>query len=393
MGRRKTLTNAAIAALPSKAKPYAMPDPELPGHYIRVRPSGSKVFCAVGRAPSGKQVWQTIGASTLYGVAEARTKAREAIKAIREGRDRTGPDDFETVSEGWFKRHVEAKKLISAPDLRSALDRHLLPAWRTREFASIRRGDVAKLLDSIEDSHSPVVADFVLATFRMICNWHATRSDDYQSPIVRCMRRTDPKARARARILDDDEIRAVWKAAEENGSFGAYIRLALLTAQRREKVVAMRWEDIDIEGVWHIPTDPREKGTAGSLKLPEAALAIIKAQPRFASNPYVLAGRGDTYIQGQSKRKALFDSKVKIAPWVIHDLRRTARSLMSRAGVRPDIAERVLGHAIRGVESVYDRHSYAEEKAHALAALASLIENIMQPPAKKVVRLARGPIS
>ena len=61
---------------------------------------------------------------------------------------------------------------------------------------------------------------------------------------------------------------------------------------------------------------------------------------------------------------------------------------MSRAGVRPDIAERVLGHAIKGVEGTYDRHSYFEEKAHALAALASLIENVLTPPAKKVVRLA-----
>ena len=67
MGRRKTLTDAGIAALPAKAKPYAMPDPELPGHYIRVRPTGAKTFCAVGRSPSGKQVWHTIGASTLYG--------------------------------------------------------------------------------------------------------------------------------------------------------------------------------------------------------------------------------------------------------------------------------------------------------------------------------------
>ena len=329
------------------------------------------------------------GPRTLYGVTEARQRAREAIKAIREGRDRTGPDDFETVAEGWFKRHVQAKTLISAPDLRSALDRHLLPAWRTREFASIRRGDVARLLNSVEDSNGPIVADFVLAVIRMICNWHATRTDDYASPIVKGMRRTDPKAQARARILDDDEIRAVWKAAEENGSFGAYVRLLLLTAQRREKVVAMRWEDISDDGTWSIPSTAREKGTAGSLMLPEAALAIIKAQPRFASNPYVLAGRADSYIQGQSKRKAQFDAKVKIAPWVIHDLRRTARSLMSRAGVRPDIAERVLGHAIGGVAGVYGRHEYAEEKKHALAALASLIENVLQPPTKKVVRLAK----
>ena len=74
-------------------------------------------------------------------------------------------------------------------------------------------------------------------------------------------------------------------------------------------------------------------------------------------------------------------------PWVLHDLRRTARSLMSRAGIRPDISERVLGHVIKGVEGIYDRHAYTEEKAHALRALASLIENITNPPANKVVNI------
>ena len=379
MGRRKTMTDGQIAKLSPRPKPFTVPDPELPGHYVRVRPTGAKVFVAVARAPSGKQVWHTIGPGSLYSIAEARGKAREAIKAIREGRDREGPETFETVAETWYKRHVEAKKLISAPDLRSCLDRHLLPAWRTRDFASVRRGDVAKLLDTVEDSNGPAVADFVLAVIRMICNWHAARRDDYQSPIVKGMRRTDPKAQARSRILDDDEIRAVWKAAEANGTFGAYIRLALLTAQRREKVAAMKWGDLGIDGEWRIPSTAREKGTAGSLVLPDVVLDIIKAQPHFASNPYVLAGREGSYIQGMSKRKVRFDRKVGIAPWVFHDLRRTARSLMSRAGVRPDIAERVLGHAIRGVEGVYDRHSYRDEKAHALNALAGLIESIVNP--------------
>ena len=151
MGRRKTMTDGQIAKLSPRPKPFTVPDPELPGHYVRVRPTGAKVFVAVARAPSGKQVWHTIGPASLYSIAEARGKAREAIKAIREGRDREGPETFETVAETWYKRHVEAKKLISAPDLRSCLDRHLLPAWRTRDFASVRRGDVAKLLDTVED--------------------------------------------------------------------------------------------------------------------------------------------------------------------------------------------------------------------------------------------------
>jgi integrase len=223
----------------------------------------------------------------------------------------------------------------------------------------------------------------------MICNWHQTRNEDYVSPVVKGMRRTNPKARARARILDDAEIREVWRAAEANGTFGAFIRVALLVAQRRDKMLAMRWEDI-VDGEWRIPSKDREKGTAGSLLLSDAALAIINAQPRLASNSYVFAGNGTGFIQGMSDRKAAFDAKLKgVAPYVIHDLRRTARSLMSRAGVRPEVAERVLGHVQQGVEGVYDRYDYREEKAHALRALAGLIDTIVNPPAENVVSLVR----
>ena len=142
----------------------------------------------------------------------------------------------------------------------------------------------------------------------------------------------------------------MWAAA--NGVFGAFVRVALLTGQRHEKIISMRWEDI-IDGEWRIPTSDREKNTAGALVLPQAALDIINAQPRFASNPYVFAGIGGNHIGGTSYRKARLDKQAGVFGWTLHDLRRTARSLMSRAGVRPDIAERVLGHAIKGA---YIRH-------------------------------------
>ena len=109
------------------------------------------------------------------------------------------------------------------------------------------------------------------------------------------MRRTNAKERARSRILDDHEIQAVWRTAEANGTFGAFIRVALLTAQRREKLLNMKWSDLD-DGVWTIPKAPREKGTAGALPLPVAALAIINAQPRYSSNPYVFAANGGSFI-------------------------------------------------------------------------------------------------
>ena len=131
------------------------------------------------------------------------------------------------------------------------------------------------------------------------------------------------------------------------------------------------------DGVWTIPSEDREKGHAVELVLPEAALAIIRERPSFAGNPYVFAGRGGSHISGYSKAKAALDAKVKnVAPWRLHDLRRTARSLMARAGVRPDIAERVLGHAIQGVGGVYDRHDYVAQKAEALKRLAHLLRNV-----------------
>jgi integrase len=386
---RKTLTDRGVAALKPKSKLYLYADPQMPGHYVRTMPTGFKSFVVQARDPNGKQVWETIGTAAQIGIDQAREKAREAVKTIKEGGDRGGPQSYEAVAAEWLRRHVEAKGLRSQTEIKRNIQNWILPAWGGREFTSIRRGDVAKLLDKVQDNAGPVAADFTLSVVRNLSNWYATRHDDYASPIVKGMRRSNPKERARDRMLNDDELRAVWKQAELNGSFGAFVRLLLLTGQRRDKVAAMRWQDVGIDGTWTIPAEDREKGNANELVLPEVALDIIKAQPRFADNPYVFAGRGGSHFSGYSKAKAAFDAKAPIAPWKLHDLRRTARSLMSRAGVRPDVAERVLGHVIAGVEGIYDRHSYREEKAHALKALASLIENILAPSSGKEVRMAR----
>jgi integrase len=198
------------------------------------------------------------------------------------------------------------------------------------------------------------------------------------------------KTQARDRVLSDDEIRAVWNAAE--GAFGGIVKLGLLTAQRRQQIADMRWDDLR-DGTWTIPAEERAKGTAELLKLPKLALDVIETQPQIAGNPHVFAGRGKGPFNSWGQRKAEIDEKLPsdMPHWTIHDLRRTARSLMARADVRPDIAERVLGHAIVGVEGVYDRHHYADQKADALARLASLITTIINPPKGNVVRLKRRP--
>jgi integrase len=381
------LTDKGIGRLQPKEKSYLQADPQTPGHFIRVLPTGGKSFVVVARAPTGKQVWATVGRVGVMSLDEARELARSTMRAIRRGEDRAGPEGFRTVADKWFKRHVEGRGLRTAGDIRRYLDREIIPAFEKLPFRSIRRGDITRLLDKIEDEAGPVAADKALAHISKLCAWYATRHDDYTSPVVKGMRRSNPKERARDRILSDDELRAVWAAAETSGTYGAFIRILLLTAQRSTKVRTMKWADLE-GGVWTISTEDREKGNAGKLRLPPEALEIIEAQPCFADNPYVFAGRGDGPIGGLSKYKDALDAKAPIAHWTIHDLRRTSRSLMSRAGVGEEIAERVLGHAQEVVVGIYNRHDYADEKADALRKLATLIGTIFGPTSDNTVRLA-----
>jgi integrase len=142
--------------------------------------------------------------------------------------------------------------------------------------------------------------------------------------------------------------------------------------------------------VWNVANgNKRQKGTGGELVLPQMATDILRAQPRFVDNPFVFHGAfGKSHYKSYDQGKTALDNATGPLPrWTLHDLRRTARSLMSRAGVRPDIAERVLGHVQSGVQGTYDRHQYREEKAHALAALATLIANILAPQDSKVRKL------
>ena len=384
---RKTLTDRGVAALKPRAARYAHPDPEQRGLYVRVQPTGAKSFVAVTLDPHGKQIWATIGPTDVLSIADARGRARDAVRRIRDGLPAfeappTKPNTFEDIAEQWLRRHVQANGLRSQAEVTRLLKVHVYPAWKGRALRDIKRSDIAALLDEIEDDHGARQADYVLAITRQISFWYASRHDDYVPPFVKGMRRTNPKGRARNRILTDDELRAVWKAADTtSGSFGELVKLVLLPGQRREKVVSMKWSDIGIDGTWRIPLEAREKGAPAEIMLPAAAVDIIRAQPQMGDNPHVLAGRGDAHINGFSKSKRAFDAKLpKGTPaWVLHDLRRTARSLMARADVSSDHAERVLGHARPGVEGTYDRHHYKTEIATALAKLASLIASIVRP--------------
>lgn len=403
MQRRRRLDDKQIARLKVRPKRYTMPDPELLGGFIRVQPSGSKSYVAVTRDPFGKQVWTTVGSTDHLPIEKAREQARAIIANVKGGRPAVeapppAPDSFAVVAGNWIKRHVTAKGLRSQAEIERCLGKYVLPHWGDRPFAEIRRSDVARLLDHIEDEHGARQADAVLTIIRSIATWHAARDDNYVVPIVKGMKRCTNGSRTR--ILDDDELRLIWKAAEEGGQFGSLVQLALLTAQRKDKLLSMRWSDISAEGVWSIPAEDREKGNAGNLVLPELALAILRRQPRILGTDLVFPPTRGKQMSSSHGKLVLEAKLPKMKQWSVHDLRRSARSLMARAGVSPEHAERVLGHVIGGVDGIYDRHSYRDEKRIALEKLAALITEIINPqiinppadkPADKIVSMrARG---
>ena len=279
MARRKHLTDRQVLALPIKPKRYFHADPQLSGHYVRVLPTGTKTFCAVARDPHGKQIWASIGGTDLWKVEDARDEARAIIKRIRKGEAKeltpTKPDSFADVSSNWIVRHVAKQKLISQPAIERVLRKYILPDMGERAFVSIKRSDVARLLDKIEDHNGARQADVALSIMRGVANWYGTRDDDYVSPFsVKGMKRS--RAKPGDRVLNDSEIRTVWTQADSFGSYGAFVKLLLLTLQRRDCLRTMRWSDLSPSNdgglIWNIAKLDRQKGNAGKLKLPDIAV-------------------------------------------------------------------------------------------------------------------------
>jgi integrase len=389
MLRARRLDDDGVASLKAKPKRQTIPDPELRGHYIRITPSGSKSFWVVARDNHGKQVWKMIGSPPMS-IDDARAKAQKTIRAIRSTTVIEAANDtsFEIVASAWYQRHIIKNDLSAAHTrmTRDMLRRHIVPAFAGMNFVDVRRKHVSALLDKVEDDCGARTADYALSTITGICTWYAKRDEDYASPIIKGMKRCATPDRDR--ILSESEVRDLWSA---DGFFGNFTKFALLTAQRREKLMTMRFDDVR-KGVWYIRSEEREKGTGEELALPQMALDIIEAQRTLnPGSPFVFA-----YQTGSSPRGKLtqLDQKFKSSRnwphWQIHDLRRTARSLMAAAGVPTLHAELVMGHKQRGVVGIYDRHQYRAEKAEALKLLAAKIRDIVSPPPSNVRKLRRG---
>jgi hypothetical protein len=404
----KPLTPIAIAKLRARPKRYEVPDGGCQGLRVVVFPSKRKSFIVRFRF-RGKQEKLTLGPClTERGVAETLTtpeigtpqslaSARQlATKALREARAGKNPaaaqrdrreqvraaeaDTLQAICEEYLRRKEPGR---TDKQLRADLELLYTPLGR-QPVEQITRSQYVRVFDRIADERGKVRRDRTLSSLSRALNWHADREERFRNPLVRMRRITSIRASARQRTLDDDELRAVWLAAERDKTpFGPYLQFTLLTATRRSESGGLRRSEINDDGkTWIIPGARYKSSYDTLIPLSKTAQEIVAAQPKLGD--FVFSVTGDRPLTGFAERKAAFDKACEVTGWRLHDLRRTARTLLSRAGINADIAERCLGHVLTGVRGTYDRHEYQNEKRHAFEALAAQIERVVHPPEPKI---------
>jgi integrase len=352
-------------------------DIQVSGLALRVSQNGHRSW-TLHYTFADKRKRLTFGTYPTLGLAVARTRADEIKADVAAGHQprSISTDTLQAICDEYTRR--EGRKLRSASWRNRVLERHVYPTLGARPITEIRRSEIVRLLDGVEEGAGPAMADKTLGIIRKIMNWHATRTDDFRSPIVPGM--TRGKANARDRILTDDELRAIWRT--DGGMFGRLVRFLLLTAARRSEAAEMTWAEID-GADWTLPAARNKVRVDLVRPLSRAAQSVLPER----NGEFVFSANGTMPIRAISIFKRTFDEASGTSGWTLHDCRRTARSLMSRAGVPSDHAERCLGHVIGGVRGVYDRHEYHREKARAFEMLAGEIARVVEGGSAKVVTM------
>jgi len=399
---RRGLTVRAIEAIAPPAARREIADSYLPGLYLVVQPTTGAKSWAVRYRHNGATRKLTLGAYPAIDLKAAREIGAKALRAVAEGRDpgeekaqarAKQADSVDRVVEQFLVRHCRRiNRPKTAYETERLLRRHVLPRWHGRNIDSITRRDVLDVLDRIVDSGASIEANRALAAVRKLFNWALSRDVIASSP---CAGVKPPSAEhSRDRVLSDDELRLVWKAADKLGfPFGSVVQLLALTGQRRDEVGQMRWSEVDLEKrLWTLPRERMKANQPHEVPLSAPVIDILKSTPRLVGSGLVFTTNGAAPVSGYSKAKRRIDALFPSAPhWTLHDVRRTVASGMARLGISLPVIEKVLGHrsgSFRGVVGIYQRHDFANEKRRALEAWGNFVAALVEgKPASKVVRL------
>ncbi|WP_127076035.1 tyrosine-type recombinase/integrase [Rhodomicrobium lacus] len=412
------LTATAITALKPKDKAYELSDVES-GLRIVVRPSGSKSF--VVRYRFGKRFGKvTLGPCSDLSLTEARERARNAMKLVRQGVEpaeqkkaeratrlaameerRASANLIENVVDAYVQRHV--RKLKSGAEVERTLRQHVVKAWGGRRIESVTRRDILRLTDPLMERGHAATANQVFAKARALFSWALARDlPGYEHSPFEKLRPPSPRS-SRERVLSDDELGAVLAASSALGTpWREFVRLLIYTGARRNEVASAPW--VEFTGLdtadprWEIPGERTKNGRPLLLPLPRDAAKMLADMPRIGEHGLAFTVTGGTPLVAFSDAKERLDAamlaiarkeaaelgedpeKIQALPrWTWHDLRRSTATGMAGLGVQPHVIEAVLNHvsgAKAGVAGIYNRHAYFAEKKAALALWAKHVAEV-----------------
>jgi len=321
------LTDAKVAAIKPPAAGQEEHKDSGPGYVqglrLRVGAGGKKSWTLRARAGS-KVVNKKLGSYPAMRLAAARTAAGKLLEAIaRDGSTEAIERTFGAVAEAWIDK-VAKPKNSSWKLQERRLEMHVLPKWRDRKIASITRADVRDLLEGVEGD---VLPSRVFAIVKTVFRYALSRDWVDASPVEGLQRPSTDTPRDR--VLTMEELAAIWKASALLGfPFGQYLKILMLTGQRRTEVASMRWQDVDLDaGTWIIPANETKSNRTHLVPLAKAVVDLLREAPKLGE--FVFTHDGETHISGYAKAKARLDAfltaaDAKVAPWRLHDLRRSA---------------------------------------------------------------------
>lgn len=392
------LTDRKISALkpaPTGQRTELM-DAIVPGLGIRVTDRGAKTFILKTRFPGSDQpARRALGEYPSMSLEEARAKAmewrkliardvdpRDELEKAKRSEQRTRANTFGAVAEEYIARKISKTAKARASELE--IRNELISRWATRPITEISRRDVVDAIETIA-ARAPYQAHNVFGHLRGLYNWAIGRDYGLENSPCDRLKPADLCGRkeSRTRVLNDDELRSLWNAADALGyPYGPLIRLLAITGQRKSEVAEARWREIDLPNrLWTIPAERMKAASPHVVPLSDLAIELLQSLPRFARGDHLFTTtHGAKAVNGFSNAKERLDEAMgNPPPFVLHDVRRTVRTRLSGLPISSDVAELVIAHAKPGLRRVYDMHSFEDEKRRALDLWAARLRSIVEP--------------
>lgn len=378
----KVLTSRFVET--AKAPPsgrLAYPDAALPGFELRVTAEGKRSFSFRFRSPVDRKQKRLTWPYPAFSLSEARKEAEKAVRGLERGEvpgtaltpSVALPEYVSGLCDAYIERYLK-KSVRRWEAAEGEINNHIRPHLGDLRLDQISKAHVRQMLAAIEEEY-PVAANRALSRLRAMFNWAAGEDITGVDPTRGIKKPT--KEKPVSRILSDDELVAVWKGCEAL-DFPArqYVRFLILCGQRRDDVRCMRRDEVD-GATWIIPAE-RYKGDRQHLvPLTDGMLALLAECEVEAGYVFSLT-EGKKPYGNLVKPKRVLDEASKVTGWTLHDIRRTVRTGLSKLGIRPDIAERVIGHSVGGrLGETYDLYSYRAEKLQALKAWEAYFSDLI----------------